>query len=226
MKHKIAIYIIGGLLLGSCSGRKSESKMPEIDTIPQMVMQIQKCSRLYATEYKVHKIITHTDQKKLTGSLLSKAFSFDVPMSDRKIAIPMDATLKAYVDFGQFTAQNVRKRGQKIEIILPDPRIVITSTKIDHAAIKKYVNLVRSDFTDDELGAYEKAARQEIEKDIPQMGILENARGSAARILIPLMEQMGYERNNVVITFRKEFTLADLPQLIDKSTTENGKAAE
>lgn len=226
MKHNMAIYIIGVLLLASCSGKETASKAPEVDTIPQMVMQIQKCSRLYAAEYKVHKIITHTDQKKLTGSLLSKTFSLDVPMSDRKIAIPMDATLKAYVDFGQFTAQNVSKQGDKIEIILPDPRIVITSTKIDHASVKKYVNLVRSDFTDDELSAYEKTARREIENEIPQMGILENARGSAARTLIPLIEQMGYPRDNIVITFRKKFTLADLPQLIDKSTTEHGKATE
>ena len=41
----------------SCNNDRQEPSAEEIviDTIPQMVMQIQQCSRLYTTEVKVHK---------------------------------------------------------------------------------------------------------------------------------------------------------------------------
>ena len=83
----------------SCSEKKTEEKKTVIDTIPMMVMQIQKCNRLYTTEIHVHKIVTHDDQLKLKGSIFKKDFNINVPGSNRKVAIPMDATLKAYIDY-------------------------------------------------------------------------------------------------------------------------------
>ena len=52
---------------------------------------------------------------------------------------------------------------------------------------------------------------------------METARTSAASILIPMLEQMGYPRENIQITFRKDFTLGDILQRIDKTTIEHGK---
>ena len=58
-----------------------------------------------------------------------------LPLGQRKVAIPMEATLKAYVDFAEFSADNVRRDSTHIELILPDPRIVLTSSRIDHNEI-------------------------------------------------------------------------------------------
>ena len=50
------------LVFSACSQKQpTEEKANVIDTIPVMVMQIQKCSRLYTAEAHVHKIITHDD---------------------------------------------------------------------------------------------------------------------------------------------------------------------
>ncbi|SFG15857.1 Protein of unknown function [Prevotella sp. KH2C16] len=212
------------MLLSSCSGKKEASDAPALDTIPMMVMQIQRCSRLYTAEYQLHKIITHDDTKKLEGSFMNKDFSIDLPLGKRKIALPLDATVKAYIDFSGFSEKNIRKRGGRIEVILPDPKVVLTSTKIKHEDVKQYVALTRSNFTDEELTGYEQQGRDQIVKAIPQLGIIETARSSAASILIPMMEQMGYKRENIKITFRKDFTLDDIQRLIDKTTIENGKA--
>ena len=62
------------MLCCSCSRHKTEQETVTIDTIPMMVMQIQKCSKLYTAEYKVHKIITHDDKMKLNGSFMKKRF--------------------------------------------------------------------------------------------------------------------------------------------------------
>ena len=65
---------------------------------------------------------------------------------------PLDAVVKAYIDFSDFNEENVKKEGNgKITIILPDPRIVLTSTKIDHKGMKEFVPFMRHNFTDAEL---------------------------------------------------------------------------
>ena len=214
------------MLCCSCSRHKTEQETVTIDTIPMMVMQIQKCSKLYTAEYKVHKIITHDDKMKLNGSFMKKDFSINLPLGSRKIAIPMDATLKAYIDFADFNEDNVKRQGDKIEIILPDPHVTLTSTRINHDEIKQYVALTRSRFSDEELSSYERQGREAIIKDIPSMGMMDMARESAARTLIPMIEQMGFEESNITISFRKHYTLNDIKSLLDKTTIEPGNNAK
>lgn len=214
------------MLCCSCSRHKTEQETVTIDTIPMMVMQIQKCSKLYTAEYKVHKIITHDDKMKLNGSFMKKDFSINLPLGSRKIAIPMDATLKAYIDFADFNEDNVKRQGDKIEIILPDPHVTLTSTRINHDEIKQYVAFTRSRFSDEELSSYERQGREAIIKDIPSMGMMDMARESAARTLIPMIEQMGFEESNITISFRKHYTLNDIKSLLDKTTIEHGNNAK
>lgn len=194
----------------SCSQKKAKEENKVIDTIPVMVMQIQKCSRLYSAEAQVHKIITHDDQLSLNGSLLNKSFHIQVPASNRKIAIPMDATLKAYIDFKDFSQKNIDRKGDHINIILPDPHIELTSSKIDHKGIKQYISLTRSNFNDAELTQLEQKGREDIIKDIPKMNLLYAAQENAANILIPMLKDMGFKEENIKITFRKKFTINDL----------------
>ena len=128
MKKKILamICIVAACWLAICScDEKAAPRQEEqpIDTIPMMIMQIQKCAKLYTAEYQVHKIVTHDDQMKLKGSILAQDFNITLPIGNRKIAIPMDATLKAYVDFSTFSESNIHRNGNRIEIILPDPKV-------------------------------------------------------------------------------------------------------
>lgn len=211
-------------LFASCSGGGSKPKGKEqIDTIPVMIMQIKKCARLYTAEYQVHKIVTHDDQVRLKGSFLQREFDINLPLSSRKIAIPIDATLKAYVDFNEFSEKNVSRNGEKIEITLPDPKVELTSSRINHGEIKKHVSFIRTNFTDKEMADYEKQGRAAIINSIPKLGIIDMARESAAHTLIPMIKQMGYKEEDIIVTFRKEFTTADLPFLLEKTTLKNGK---
>lgn len=221
---KILILVVcAAVAMVSCRGGKSESAEGNLDTVPMMILQIQKTSRLYITECHLRKIITHNDAKTIKGSLLDRSFQLDLPLSNRKVAIPMDATVKAYIDFKDFSEKNVRKDGDKIEIILPDPKLVLTGTKIAHDEVKEYVALARSRFTDEELSALEKQGRAAIIKDISSLDIITVAKENAAKTLIPLIRQMGYRQDDITITFRKRFTASEIETLIDKSTIEHEK---
>lgn len=192
------------------------------DAFHSFIMQVQKCSRIYTTEIKIHKIVTHDDVIRLKGTILAQDFNIRMPLGDRKIAIPMDATLKAFIDMSDFSEKNVERDGQKIIITLPDPQVTLTSSKIDQKGIKEYVGLVRSHFTDAEMADYEQQGRAAIIASIPQLGIISTAQENAARVLVPLITQMGYQEQDIVIQFRKEYGIQDIKSLVNMDI-EHGK---
>lgn len=216
----IMLLLTSAALLSGCHSEGSQEGETGIvaqgvDTVPMLIMQVQKCARLYTTEVKVHKIVTHDDVVRLKGTLLKQDFNLRVPLGDRKIAIPMDATLKAYIDFSQFSEKNVERSGDRITIVLPDPNVVLTSSKIDQKSVREFVALSRSHFSDAEMSSYEQQGREAIIASIPDLGIIETAKANAARVLVPMLVEMGYREENVTIAFRKEFSLNDIRKLIE-----------
>jgi hypothetical protein len=187
----------------SCKGGDAnvEENVESVDTIPMMLQQIRQCSKLYTAEYKVRKIITHDDVVSLEGKALGKAFSLELPVGKRKVAIPLNATMKAYIDMSAVKVEDIRREGDKIEIILPKPHVVMTSSSIDHDGVRQYVAVLRSNFSDEELSNYEAQGRKAIIADIPKLKLPEMAKASAARMLIPIIARMGFRQENVTITF-------------------------
>jgi hypothetical protein len=218
MRIHLLCMLIAGWLLSACS---SKSKNPQsdysADTIQMLIMQVQKCSRLYTVEYNIHKIITHDDVIRMKGTFFQHAFNVKIPVGDRKIAIPMDAILKAYIDFSDFGQENVKKANGKMMIYLPDPKIILTNTKIDQNNVKEYVTVMRSHFSDEEMADYERQGRMSIIQSIPQLDIINKARENATRILVPMLKNMGYNEQDVIITFRKEFNSSDLRGIMDNT---------
>lgn len=178
-----------------------------VDTTALLLMQVQQCSRLYTTEWHIHKIVTHKDDLQLRGQLLGKRFSVDVPAGDRKIAMPIDATVKGYIDMSLVTAGDIQRRGDRITLYLPAPEAVLTSTKIDQRAVKDYVSLTRRRFSDEEMASYARQGRKAILQSIPQLGIEQSARESAARLLVPMFVKMGFKEENITITFSENARL-------------------
>ena len=203
-------------MLAACGNGQQErvGEVQQVDTLPLMVMQIQKCSRLYTSEYQMHKIVTFDDTLSVGGQVFQQRFKVNLPLGQRRIAIPVKASVKAYVDFSEFSEANVRVHGDKVEIVLPDPEVTLTATQIDHEGVREKVSLFRSRFTDEEVTQIQRQGRDDIIKSIPRLGIIENARQNAARQLVPIVEALGYRPENITVTFRKRFTISDIPNLI------------
>ena len=203
------LILFSWALMAACSSdpEPADTVADNTENRPTLVQQVRKCSRLYTTEYRIHKIVTHDDVLRLKGQLLRQDFDIPLPLGERKIAIPMDATVKAYIDFSNFSEQNVERDGDRITILLPDPQVVLTSSKINRDEIREYVGLTRSHFSDKELTGYEQQGREAILKSIPGLGIEETARENAARVLVPLLTDMGYDERNVTIAFRRDLDI-------------------
>ena len=227
MKHTL-ILILAALLMGmgfiGCSDKKTETPptpKEEKDTVAIMIMQMQRSSRLYSTEAKIRKIIVAEDTKHAKGSFMKHSFDVALPGTARKIAIPIDATVKAYIDMSKINKNSIRRDGKKIEVILPDPEIELTSTKIDNKSIRRHVSFFRSDYTDSELTQLQQRGRNAIINDIKHLDIIRRAQASASRTIIPIVAQMGYKEEDVTITFRRDLTNGSLITILKEHYENN-----
>lgn len=205
----VVILAFGGLT--HCRRRLTESVSTAdsalVDSL-DVVMRLRAQSRLYTSEYRIHKIVTHDDLIRFQGSVLGYSYDKSFHLGDRKIAIPIDATFKAYVDFSSFSKDNVERQGTFVHIVLPDPRVVLTSSNVDHAGVRQYTSLFRSGYTDREMASLTEQGVESIIANIGQTDMIEHAREHAARIIIPLMQQLGYAPDHVVVTFRQGLDLS------------------
>ncbi len=202
-------------LLSACRGEETQAEVVRVDTL-SLVMQVKECARLYTAEYEVHKLVLKDDPLRVKGNLFQRTFDVKVPIGERKVMIPLDVTLKAYIDFTGFGEKNVLRSGDRIVVTLPDPRVVVTSSRINHDEVKQFVSLTRSDYTSAELADFTRQGEYEILASVPQLGILEMARENAAHVLVPMLTRLGYDERNIVVSFRRDFTAADMPLLLER----------
>ena len=174
------------------------------DNIPMLIRDIRKCSKLYTSEYNIRKIVTYSDEPRLKGKVLGHEVDMKMPVGDRKIAIPMNVTLKGYIDFSDFSEKNVRREGKRIVVTLPQPQVAVTASKIDQAGVKEYVSIMRSRFSDEEMAEFEKQGRQAVVNSIPRLDINETTCVNAAKILIPMIVKMGYDEKMITIELKNE----------------------
>ena len=219
-KRFFSLFCLGiGFIVSGCIGQMTDTTdaadSAGVEDSINLVLMVNRTSRLYTAEYKVHKIVTHSDVMRLKASVLGYDLDTELPLGDRKIAIPIDVTLRAYIDFSTFTEGQVERSGEYIHITLPDPKVIVTASKVDHAATKQFADFLRSDYTDEEMTNFTAQGVRAILQSVPQLGILETARQSAAATLIPLIASLGYDSDHIIVTFKKHYTENDLPMLYD-----------
>lgn len=166
---------------------------------------LRSSDRLYTTEYVVRKIVTFDDVKSLSGRVFGRDFDLQLPLGSRKIAIPMDARLKAYIDFSEFSPADVvitEGEPRRLRVTLPAPQVVLTSTSIDHEGVREYTGAMRSRFSDAEMARFEQQGRAVILASASALGIEETAKRQAVESLLPLFVPLGFAPEDVYIEFR------------------------
>lgn len=198
-------------------GRKKSLQVAEeqpIDTIQVLATRVANCSRLYTSEYQLRKILIYDDPASISGKIFNQSFHVNLPLGKRRIAIPVSATAKAYIDLTKIKPSNIHHNGDKLEIVLPDPEVTLTSTQIDHKGVKQKIALLRKNFTDEEITHIQQQGRKDIIKSLSKTDIINDSRQSAANQLIPIATQLGFKEENITIIFRKDITQKDIPSLI------------
>lgn len=225
MKKLPIILLLGIFLIAYACERKGTHALEHTaeDSI-SILTKLQSCSRLYTTEYQIRTIVTHGDTTHIKGSGLFKAINIDIPLSSRHIAIPINANIKGYIDMEEITENNIKQDGEKITVILPDPKILLTSTRIDHKQTKQFIKLFGRSFSDAEMSNYERQGRDSIISHLPESSIIYNARINATHILVPMLQKLGYKEENITIAFRKKFMDEEIRHMVTNTTTIEGKS--
>ena len=212
------------LLIGSISchserepieNTTKELKNPT-DTLATIILQVSRSARLYTSEYKIHKIVTHSDDPTLKGHILGIPVNMNTRIGDRKIAIPIDVTLKGYIDFSDFNEQQVSRTDSSIVITLPHPHIIATATQVDHKGTRQFIDLTRSRYTDEEITQLTRQGADQILSHISQYGIIEQTRVNATRVILPILQQLGYREEQITVRFGKTYNDQELFKIIQK----------
>ena len=177
-----------------------------VDSMRQLVMTVRGSARLYVTEMQIHKIVTHTDEPVLKGKVLGMPVNVPTRIGKRRVLIPIDVTLKAYINFEEFSEANVERTDSSLIITLPDPHVIVSASKVDNQGTRQFVDLARSRYTNAEIVDFAKQGEDSIVSHMSQFGIEEEAQRSAARQLLPILLRMGYKEQQVTVRFRKTFT--------------------
>ncbi len=214
-------HILLLLLLISATSCRNLADKPQEPTdkaadSTDLVLRISRQSRLYTAECKVHKVVTHQDLRQWKASILGYEFKPSLSLGNRKIAIPIDVTLRVYIDFSTFNASQVKRAGKSIHITLPNPRIEVVSSRVNHKGIRQYADLTRSEYTDEEMTEFTRQGIQSILRQVPEMGVLETARANAEDTLLPLLVQLGYAPEDIRISFEDHIRTLPLEQLYDR----------
>lgn len=202
MKAKILFALFVGASIALCGCVKNVSdNLPGADDV---ALKLQQTDNLYVAEYVVHKIITAEDLNRVSGSVLGHDFSVNLAIGERKIAIPMDAHIKAYINFNAVTPSDivVTDNPRTLTVTLPTPKAELTSSKIAHNEIKEFRGFFRSKFSDAEISDLEKQGRDVILASIPKMGIINTAKANGREVLIPILVQAGFSPENITINFK------------------------
>ena len=191
------------------SGRLSWARncVKETEKAPaaaDVVIRLQTPDRLYLSEYIVLKIITAEDLNRVRGSFMGYDFTVDLAIGQRKIAIPMDASIKAYIDFGSVTEDDiaVSDNPPAVTVTLPAPKAELTSSKKAHCGVTEFHGIFRSRFSDAEISKLKQQGREVILDAIPRMGIISTAKANAAEVLTPILAQAGFGPENITINFK------------------------
>lgn len=216
---KLFLFSLLLLLWTSCQDRPTALSSPDaaatptatktVDTLSAIVAQVRGRNRLHTTEFQIHKVVLYEDKAKLGGKLLD----IDMP-GHRKIAVPIDITLKGYIDFKGFSAANVKLIDSLAILTLPDPGVTVTSLTVDRKHTRQYVSIARANFSDAEITRLVRQGEDSVMRHVSRFGIVEAALESAARTLVPLLCRMGFKESNIIVRFRKDFNADEIRRFV------------
>ena len=217
MRNKICSLLLSFLavMLCSCGSDGNKAKTPSAetpaDTAAIVLRQARHCARLYTNAYEIHKIITLSDDARLKGKILVFPVDMKLPTGDRKIAMPIDVSVRASIDLSKLTEANVKRDGGGVSITLPDPEITVTASKIDNKSVVQYIGALRQSFSDEELINMARQGRDSIVAHLDKAKIAEESRLSAANTLLPMLHRLGFTAENTSIEFRQDFKTDEIP---------------
>jgi len=174
MKHCYWVMLAMALVLSSCGANLEERTK-------QKMQEMTAMSELGTVEYTVSKVVKCNDK-------------IWYKVGDRKILFTCRAYLKAGLDMAKFSPDCVAINGTAIEITLPAPTLLSLDMPAEDAKlVYEKTGLLRNDFSATERNELLRQGEEAILEDVPNLGILEDAKKSATQFFTAMLKQLGYK---------------------------------
>lgn len=178
--RKFLFFVLFVTLFVSCGPSQDE-------LLSQKMQGLSEMAELGTVQYTVKKIVSADDDSWYK-------------YGKRKILFSCTAYIKAGIDLKDFStdAVTVDKEEKSISVVLPKAKIL--SFNMPPEEIKEEFSMVtglRDKFSPEEKQYLLVLGENDINQDIPNMGILDDAEENAKLFFSALFSQLGYQKINV-----------------------------
>ncbi|MGD6802312.1 DUF4230 domain-containing protein [Rossellomorea aquimaris] len=184
----IAVIVIAGLSIGMYSWFSGSSFQEEQGSF---VEQIKDMNSLATAQAFTKAVIEQEDNK-----IFGKEISADVPGTKRKLLLVVPGTVLAGVDLKKVSENDilVDEEGKEMTIELPRAEI-LQSPSLDTENIKTFSveGIFRSDVDWEEGFGLAQAAKELIQQEAIDQGLLQTAEKNAEKSLEEFFGQLGYK---------------------------------
>lgn len=183
----IVVFMLLSVLLTGCNNPLEES-------LKTRMQQMSEMADFGSVEYTVKKVIKASDVQWYT-------------VGDRKILFTCTAYLKAEIDLGKLSDEDViiDKTDKAVEVTLPHAKLLSINMPAE-AVVLEYssVSFFRSSFSAEERNELLKQGEADIIADVGNMGILADAESNASDFFSAMLYQLGFEKVTVKFEDKEE----------------------
>ena len=184
--HTVGTFFV--LLLTIFMVPGCSERVPE-DTTQREIEAISQMRELSLVEYRVRKIVKANDEGEW------------YKIGDRKILLGGTAYLKAGIDLGGFSAEDVDINRLDGSVTIRVPHAKLLSLDMPASEIREeydHVTMLRHSFSAEERNALLRQGEKQIRSSVPSLGILEKAEENARRFFESVFTKMGFTSVEVV----------------------------
>lgn len=178
----IVTMLVPVLFLASCDNANT---LPTLEQkLNQKLSELTEVAELGSVEYTVTKVVKAADDETW------------YKVGDRKILFNCTAYLKAGIDLSKLDASKIIIDEEKKSVVLTLPKAELLSLTMPPDESKlayEDVATFRSKFTAGEKNRLLQLGEKSIRKDVPKMGILNDAEKNSASFFKSLLSQLGFE---------------------------------
>lgn len=200
----IRVILLGLLIAGGIAVytkffyRPDEAQQAPLITQTTVLQEVTRIGKLELVRYNFKDILEYEKKRELIeNKTLKEWIPLTIPLDNAKVVLIIRGEAVGCMDLTRIKAADLVTQGDTLVVFLPEPELCYYRINHDQSKVYDVQNVDEQATMINE--AYKKAESQ-IQKSALEMGILEQTRTNAGKILQPLLEKSSGKK--VLIRYR------------------------
>ncbi len=195
----LILLVAGGIAIYTKFFSSSvEAPQAALITHTSVLQEINRIGKLELVRYNFKDILEYEKKRELIeDKTLKEWIPFTIPLDNAKVVLIVRGEAVGCIDLTKIKATDLVTEGDTLIAFLPEPELCFY--RINHDQSKVY-DMQNADEQATMITEAYKKAESQIQKSALEMGILEQTRTNAGKILLPLLERSSGKK--VLIRYR------------------------